>query len=206
MLSLLPAPATLSTHSSTHLSPVEVNACKPLANQRARRQQISAACMSCQVRKGKCDGQRPCRWCRDHEQPCEYEVEAGETRGRARKRRYEDLKHEHLALLELVNIAALRPDSGEILQQLKSGRKVRDLLGSLKEGDTIDDGENSHVGLGASRHTHCHRCGCDVLETRAVQWGRGVTGQGEIDDVDNTERGASRRVYPEILGPERDHV
>lgn len=62
-------------------------------------------------------------------------MEAGETRTRARKRKYEDLEQEHNALLELVNILALRLDAGDILQQLKSGRAVGDLLGLLKEGD-----------------------------------------------------------------------
>lgn len=104
-------------------------------NQRPRRQQIGVACKSCQVRKGKCDGQRPCKWCRDHETPCKYEAEAGETLTGARKRKYEDLEHEHLALLELVSIAALRPDAGEILQQFKNGRRAGDLVILLKEGD-----------------------------------------------------------------------
>ncbi|KAL1583673.1 hypothetical protein WHR41_07791 [Cladosporium halotolerans] len=104
-------------------------------NQSARRQQIGVACNSCQVRKGKCDGQRPCKWCRDHEIPCKHEAEAGETLTSARKRKYEDLEHEHLTLLELVNIAALRPDAGEILQQFKNGRRAGDLVILLKEGD-----------------------------------------------------------------------
>ena len=106
------------------------------ANQlRARRQQVAAACKACQTRKGKCDGQRPCTWCRDKEKVCEYEVQAGETRMGAHKRKYEDLEQEHNALLELVDIAALRPDARDILQQLRNGRKVGDLLGLLKEGD-----------------------------------------------------------------------
>jgi hypothetical protein len=62
-------------------------------------------------------------------------VLAGETRTRANKRKYEDLEQEHHALLELVNIAALRSDAGEILQRLNRGRTVGDLLGLLKEGD-----------------------------------------------------------------------
>jgi hypothetical protein len=110
----------------------------PLAHgnqQRARRQQITAACRVCQARKGKCDGQRPCAWCRDKEKVCEYEVLVGETRMRATKRKYEDLEQEHNALFELINIVALRPDARDILQQLKNGRQVGDLLGLLKEGD-----------------------------------------------------------------------
>ena len=102
---------------------------------RARRQQIAAACKVCQARKGKCDGQRPCAWCRDKEKVCEYEVQVGETRMRASKRKYEDLEQEHNALLELIDIAALRSDARDILQQVKNGRKVGDLLGLLKEGD-----------------------------------------------------------------------
>jgi hypothetical protein len=54
---------------------------------------------------------------------------------RASKRKYEDLEQEHTALLELIDIAALRPDARDILQQLRNGRKVGDLLGLLKEGD-----------------------------------------------------------------------
>lgn len=103
--------------------------------QRARRQQIAAACKVCQARKGKCDGQRPCAWCRDKEKECEYEVQVGETRMGANKRKFEDLEQEHNALLELIDIAATRSDAREILQQLKGGRKVGDLLGLLKEGD-----------------------------------------------------------------------
>ena len=102
---------------------------------RARRQQIAVACKVCQARKGKCDGQRPCAWCRDKEKSCEYEVHVGETRMRASKRKYEDLEQEHTALLELIDIAALRSDARDILQQLRNGRKVGDLLGLLKEGD-----------------------------------------------------------------------
>ncbi|GAB7331064.1 hypothetical protein MBLNU13_g02554t1 [Cladosporium sp. NU13] len=105
------------------------------SQQRARRQQIAAACKVCQTRKGKCDGQRPCTWCRDKGKVCEYEVQVGETRMRASKRKYEDLEQEHNALLELIDIAALRPDARDILQQLRNGRKVDDLLGLLKEGD-----------------------------------------------------------------------
>jgi hypothetical protein len=111
----------------------------PLANgnqQRTRRKQIATACKVCQARKGKCDGQRPCAWCRDKEKVCEYEVLVGETRMRATKRKYEDLEQEHNALLELIGIAALRSDARDILQQLKNGRKIGDLLGLLKEGDT----------------------------------------------------------------------
>lgn len=104
-------------------------------NQRPRRQHIGVACKSCRVRKGKCDDQRPCKWCRDHETPCKYEAEAGETLTGARKRKYEDLEHEHLALLELVSIAALRSDAGEILQQFQNGRRAGDLVILLKEGD-----------------------------------------------------------------------
>jgi len=103
--------------------------------QRARRQQISAACKVCQARKGKCDGQRPCAWCRDKEKECEYEVQVGETRVGAHKRKLEDLEQEHNALLELIDIAAMRSDARDILQQLRGGRKVADLLGLLKEGD-----------------------------------------------------------------------
>jgi hypothetical protein len=54
---------------------------------------------------------------------------------RASKRKYEDLEEEHTALLELIDIAALRSDARDILQQLKRGRKAGDLLGLLKEGD-----------------------------------------------------------------------
>lgn len=104
-------------------------------SQRARREQINAACKVCQQRKGKCDGNRPCAWCRDKNKTCEYEVAAGETRMGGIKRKYEDLEQEHNQLLELVGIAALRSDAGDILQQLKRGRKVADLLGLLKEGD-----------------------------------------------------------------------
>jgi hypothetical protein len=53
----------------------------------------------------------------------------------ATKRKYEDLEQEHNALLELIDIAAMRSDAGDILRQLKNGRKVGDLLGLLKEGD-----------------------------------------------------------------------
>jgi hypothetical protein len=102
---------------------------------RARRQQIAAACKVCQARKGKCDGQRPCKWCRDKKKECEYEVQVGETRMGATKRKYEDLEQEHNALLELIDIAAMRSDARDILRQLKGGRKVGDLLGLLKEGD-----------------------------------------------------------------------
>ena len=70
---------------------------------------------TCQVRKGKCDGQRLCAWYRDQEKPCEYEVLAGETRMRANKRKHEDIEQEHQQLLELVDIAALRSDAGDIL-------------------------------------------------------------------------------------------
>jgi hypothetical protein len=62
-------------------------------------------------------------------------VLVGETRMRATKRKYEDLEEEHTALLELIDIAALRSDARDILQQLKRGRKVGDLLGLLKKGD-----------------------------------------------------------------------
>jgi hypothetical protein len=56
-------------------------------------------------------------------------------RVRATKRKYEDLEQEHNALLELIDIAAVRSDARKILQQLKTGRKVVDVLGLLKEGD-----------------------------------------------------------------------
>jgi hypothetical protein len=193
---------TLSTNSTA----LAADAPDSPTKQRVRRQQVEAACKSCQVRKGKCDGQRPCKPCRDRKETCEYEVEAGETRTQAMKRKYGDLKQEHLALLEIVNIAALRPDAGDILKQLKSGREVGDLLGSLKKGKFIDEGEDKHAELGASRHVHYHsKSGCDVPEESAVEWGRGVTGQGDLDDVDNGVRAVSRRFYPEILWPEPDY-
>jgi hypothetical protein len=123
--------------SSQH-PPPQANGSQP----RPRRQQIAAACKICQARKGKCDGQRPCQWCRDKEKVCEYEVLVGETRMRATKRKYEDLENEHKdlerehnSLLELLDIAARRSDARDILQQLRHGRKVVDLLGLLKEGD-----------------------------------------------------------------------
>jgi hypothetical protein len=105
------------------------------SQRRTRRQQIAAACKVCQARKGKCDGQRPCAWCRDKKKVCEYEGLVGETRVRATKRKYEDLEQEHNALLELIDIAAVRSDARDILQQLKNGRKVGDVLGLLKEGN-----------------------------------------------------------------------
>lgn len=168
-----------------------------------RRQQVKAACKPCRIRKGKCDGHRPCRWCRDHEGVCEYEVEAGETRTQAIKRRYEDLSREHLALLEIIDIAALRPDAGDILRQLKSGMKINDLLGSLKEAKDIDEVEDKHIGRGAPQHVHCHsRSGCDVLEDRAVECGRDVTGQGDVGNSDEAGRRMSRHSYPEIVWQE----
>ena len=118
-------------HMSSHRPPPPAQG----SQQRPRRQQIAAACKICQNRKGKCDGQRPCAWCRDKEKVCEYEVEVGETRMGATKRKYEDLEQEHNSLLELVEIASRRSDARDILQQLQRGRKVGDLLGLLKEGD-----------------------------------------------------------------------
>jgi hypothetical protein len=201
----------MSSHSPpittlfTNLTALEADAPDSRTDQRARRQQIEVACKSCQVRKGKCDGQRPCGWCRNRKKTCEYEAGLGETRTRARKRKYEDLKQEHRALLEIVDIAALRPDAGDILQQLKSGRGVRDLLGSLKEAKNIDEVEveDEHIGLKAARYVRYHsRSGCDVLEERAVEWRRGVTGQGDINNVDGAGRGLSRHFYPDILWSE----
>jgi hypothetical protein len=195
---------TLSTNSTA----LAADAPDSPTKQRARRQQVEAACKSCQVRKGKCDGQRPCRPCRDRKETCEYEVEEGETRTQAMKRKYGDLKQEYLALLEIVDIAALRPDAGDILQQLKSGRGVGDLLGCLKKAKLIDEGEDKHAEQEeqeASRHVHYHsKSGCDVPEESAVERGRGVTGQGDLDDVDDGVRAVSRRFYPEILWPEPD--
>lgn len=133
---------SLAAASSSSASS-NLNGRPPDQSQRGRRQQIAAACKPCQARKGKCDGQRPCKWCRDRRLQCEYEVNDGETRARARKRKFEDLEQEHTALLELVDIAALRPDAGDILKQLRGGRRVNDLLALLKEGDIT---YQSHLG------------------------------------------------------------
>ena len=62
---------------------------------------------------------------------------------RANKRKYEDIEQEHLQLLELIDIAALRSDARDILQQVKRGRKVGELLGLLKEGDVTYE---AHLG------------------------------------------------------------
>lgn len=125
-----------SSHPNSHSHP-------PEQSQRARRQQTAAACKPCQARKGKCDGQRPCKWCRHRRLECEYEVKDGESRAHARKRKFEDLEQEHTALLELVDIAARRRDAADILKQLRGGRSVDDLLALLKEGDIT---YQSHLG------------------------------------------------------------
>lgn len=62
-------------------------------------------------------------------------MQPSDTRIGAVKRKYEDLEHDYRALLELVDVAAIQSDARDILQQVKRGREVGDLLALLKDGD-----------------------------------------------------------------------
>ncbi|KAF2184715.1 hypothetical protein K469DRAFT_708909 [Zopfia rhizophila CBS 207.26] len=64
----------------------------PAESAEPKRKQVSAACLNCRTRKIKCDGQRPCSHCTKKDPSnCLYDVEEGETREGALKRRNADL-------------------------------------------------------------------------------------------------------------------
>ncbi|ORY62065.1 uncharacterized protein BCR38DRAFT_232081 [Pseudomassariella vexata] len=105
-----------------------------------KRRAVLAACNQCRKKRSKCGGQRPaCDRCAKLNIDCEYETTGEETHSDALKRRFSELQEKHHTYEELIQILRTRPSSdvGPILQRLRAGEDVGDIVNIVREGDLL---------------------------------------------------------------------
>lgn len=108
-----------------------------LTEKSSKRQQIQAACERCRTRKIKCDGQRPCRLCREHNASCQWAVKPNETHRQAAKRKlavYKESSSLYEKLFEHLQTADAH-QANNIFQSIRAGSDLATLVTQLRAGD-----------------------------------------------------------------------
>nr|OQO27739.1 hypothetical protein B0A51_05531 [Rachicladosporium sp. CCFEE 5018] len=95
-----------------------------------KRQLIESACSACRKRKSKCDGVRPsCTRCQALNTNCQCQVEAGESRWSALRRKNHDLERERDNYRTLLSLIQSRPEAEaqEIYRHIRSNHHGGDI-------------------------------------------------------------------------------
>ncbi|KAK2608972.1 hypothetical protein QQS21_002452 [Conoideocrella luteorostrata] len=109
--------------------------------QLTRRRYTPAACGACRARKIRCDGRRPqCQACLARGSTCAYATAvAGETHGRALKRKYADLREQQSTFEQVYEALQTRSQSeaDEVYSRIRRGTSPESILRHIKEGDLL---------------------------------------------------------------------
>ncbi|OQN95121.1 hypothetical protein B0A48_18863 [Cryoendolithus antarcticus] len=127
-----------------------------------KRRLIESACSACRKRKSKCDGVRPsCARCQALNTTCQYQVEAGESRWSALRRKNHDLERERDNYRILMSLIQSRPEAEaqEIYRHIRAnnhGGDVGALLHAIREV-AITSGAALLTPVDAAPTTSFHR-------------------------------------------------
>lgn len=100
---------------------------------KARRRQVTAACISCRRRKNKCDGSRPCAECSRRSEECVYASQENETPQQAVKRKYDEISQLYDSLASQDETQAL-----ETFRRIRAGERVDSILKYVRQRDVTE--------------------------------------------------------------------
>nr|POF12921.1 nitrogen assimilation transcription factor nira [Quercus suber] len=133
---------TLDSHSERNVMSAHSNELSSTgAANRLKRQTILAACQVCRQKKVKCDGNRPCGYCktRNLDLSCHFEANEDETHRIAAKRKHNEISQSRDELHKLfTQISSRREvDAADIFRRIRRREDPGTILDSLQHGDDV---------------------------------------------------------------------